>query len=98
MISQSYDLDAGALYIRLADGQVARTAQVDNGTLVDLDAAGDVVGIEVILPARTWPLEEILGRFGVSEHDARELRAYFSPPARLSQPVHPGPRVPVAVG
>jgi uncharacterized protein YuzE len=98
MISQTLDLDADALYIRLTDDEVTRTVQVDKGTLVDLDPAGAVVGIEIIQPARTWPLEEILGRFGVSEHDARELWAYFSPPAQLSQPVHPGPRVPVAVG
>jgi uncharacterized protein YuzE len=98
MILQSYDLDAEALYITPADLAVARTEQVDRGTRVDLDSAGRVVGIEVIQAARTWPLEEIPGRFGVSEDDARELRAYFAEPAQLRPPAHSEPRVPVAVG
>jgi uncharacterized protein YuzE len=98
MISQSYDLDAGALYIELANRQAARTEQVDTGTLVDLDSAGDVIGIEVINPERLWPLEEILRRFTVSEEDAGELRAYFSYPAAIVPPEHPAARVPVAVG
>jgi uncharacterized protein YuzE len=98
MISQRYDLDANALYIELADRQAARTVQIDNGTLVDLDSAGNMVGIEVIQPARTWPLDEILARFNVSNDDARELRAYFEHPAQLVPPAHPEPSVPVAVG
>ncbi len=98
MISQSYDLDAGALYIELAGREVARTVQVDPGTLVDLDQAGAVVGIEVIQPERSWPLEEILSRFAVAQQDARELRAFFPYPAAIVPPAHPAARVPVAVG
>ncbi|MGO9728685.1 MAG: DUF2283 domain-containing protein [Streptosporangiaceae bacterium] len=97
MISQSYDLDAGALYIELADREVARTVQVDAGTLVDLDPAGVVVGIEVIQPERSWPLEEILSRFAVAQQDARELRVYFPHPVAIVPPLHPAARVPVAV-
>jgi uncharacterized protein YuzE len=97
MISQSYDLDADALYIELADSQAGRTVQVDVGTLVDLDLAGNVVGIEVIQPARMWPLGEILARFNVSDDDARELRAYFAHPAQLVPPAHPAPCVPVSI-
>ena len=40
-----YDLDVGALYIRLTDAGVARTREVDDNTVVDLDASGGVVGI-----------------------------------------------------
>jgi uncharacterized protein YuzE len=97
MISQSYDLDARALYIELADRQAARTEQVDTGTLVDLDSDGNVIGIEVINPDRSWPLEEILRRFTVPEQDARELRAYFPLPVTIVPPEHPAARVPVAV-
>jgi uncharacterized protein YuzE len=98
MISQSYDLDAGALYIELADCQVTRTEQVDPGTLVDLDAEGNVIGIEVINPERLWPLAEILRRFTVGKEDMRELQAYFSHPVTIVPPEHPPARVPVAVG
>ncbi len=98
MISQSYDLDADALYIDLAEGQAARCAQVDAGTLVDLDSAGNVLGIEVIQPQRSWPLEEILRRFPIGREDARELRAYFPYPAQLVPSAHAAPPVPVTVG
>lgn len=97
MISQSYDFDADALYIELNDRQVARTVQVDAGTLVDLDLDGNAVGIEVIQPQRSWPLDEILSRFAITEDDARELWAYFAEPAQLVPPAHLDPRVPVAV-
>jgi uncharacterized protein YuzE len=97
MISQSYDLDADALYVELADRQVARTVPVDSGTLVDLDADGEVVGIEVIQPQRTWPLREILKRFPLPAGTVAELCAYFQAPAQLRAPEHPDPRVPVAV-
>ena len=98
MISQTYDFDADALYIELAEPKAARTVQVDNGTLVDLDADGQVVGIEVIQPQRTWPLREILDRFAVPAATAAELCAYFREPAQFHAPEHPDPRVSVAVG
>jgi uncharacterized protein YuzE len=72
-----YDSDADALEIRLAGSNVARTVQVDSGTLVDLDAKGDVVAIEVLRPSRLWPLEEILERFRIDEADAAVLRSLW---------------------
>jgi uncharacterized protein YuzE len=98
MIRQSYDLDADALYIRLTSRKVARTAEIDAGTLVNLDADSAIVGIEVLQPARKWPLDEILARFTVNEDDATQLRAYFAQPAQLVPPEHAAPGVPVAVG
>ncbi len=98
MIRQSYDLDADALYIKLTDRKVTRTVEVDNGTLVNLDTSGSIVGIEVIQPQRAWPLGDILRRFGVSEDDAKHLRAYFPYPPQLRPPAHAAPRMPVAVG
>jgi uncharacterized protein YuzE len=89
MIRQSYDLQADALYVELEDRDAARTVQVDPGTLVDLDAAGHILGIEVIHPARQWPLTEILHRFEVSAEDARELRVYFPTTPRTSLPAEP---------
>lgn len=97
MIRQSYDLDADALYITVTDGEVARTAEIDAGTLVDLDAVGGVVGIEVISPQRAWPIQQVLEAFPVSEEDADQLRAYFPHPAQLVPLTHPALRVPVRV-
>jgi uncharacterized protein YuzE len=89
MIRQSYDLDANALYITVTDLPIARTTQIDPGTLVDLDADGGVVGIEVISPERSWPLGEILARFGVGSEDAGQLEAYFPGGLQLGSPAHP---------
>jgi uncharacterized protein YuzE len=98
MIRQSYDLDADALYIKLTDAKVVRSRDIDSGTLVNLDADGAIVGIEVIQPQRSWPLAEILARFPVPGGTAAQLRAYFQEPAQLRAPLHPAVRVPVAVG
>jgi uncharacterized protein YuzE len=90
----SYDDDADALYIAITDSPIARTRRFDEGTLVDLDESGQVVGIEVLRPARDWPLEEIeasfrLGRDNTAILDSlwgttREPRPYpFAKPLHL---------------
>lgn len=76
-----YDQAADAVYITLAeDAQVSRTVQIDAGTLVDLDRFGNVRGIEVVRPGRTWPLDEILSRFSIAEADTTLLRELQSGP------------------
>jgi len=77
VITQSHDLDAAAMYITLSGHAIARTAEVDDATMVDLDADGHVAGIEVIGRERAWPLETVIERFGIGEDDALHLRAYF---------------------
>ena len=65
----SYDDTADALYIQVAGSLVAQTVQFDPGTMVDVDTFGRVVGIEVLQPARDWPLEEIKSRFEFGQHE-----------------------------
>lgn len=79
-----YSSDANALYIYISDHDVARTVEVDEGTLVDLADDGSVVGIEVIAPSTGWPIEAVLDQFGVSEADAQEIRRAFADPAALA--------------
>lgn len=43
-----YDPDADALYIYLRDGEVETTDEQDGGLLFDLDAKGQVLGIEIL--------------------------------------------------
>jgi len=73
----SYDNEADALAITLADGVVDRTVEIDSGTFVDVDEASLVLTIEVIRPARRWPLEAVLDQFGVSPEDTTMLRAIW---------------------
>ncbi len=76
-----YDLNVGALYIKLSDHAVARTRSIDDNTSVDLDDAGGVVGIEVISIAHPWPIEAVLSSFSILPTDAAQLRVYFEPMA-----------------
>ena len=46
------DLVSGATYVRLMDAEVARTVSVDDLISVDVDARGDVVGIEFAFPIK----------------------------------------------
>lgn len=96
-----YDLDVGALYVRLTSQSVARTREFGGNTNVDLDAAGRVVGIEVISAAHRWPLADILVTCDLDPVDAAQLRAYFLPPvegisvANMPQEVLPQEVLPI---
>lgn len=43
-----FDQQADAMYIRLRDGVVAETAEVRPGVMIDLDADGRMLGIEML--------------------------------------------------
>ena len=43
-----YDPSADAMYIRLAEGTVADSDEVRDGVVLDYDARGKVLGIEVL--------------------------------------------------
>jgi uncharacterized protein YuzE len=74
-----YDLNIGALYVRLADRPVARTRELDDNTFIDLDEDGDVIGIEVISIGHPWALGDILREYSLPWDEVAQLRAYFQP-------------------
>lgn len=90
-----YDLNVGALYIRLSDQDVARTKDVDDNTSVDLDEAGGVVGIEVISIEHTWSLSGILRAYSIPAAEVAQLRAYFQPQRTTALTPLPVPPAPV---
>jgi uncharacterized protein YuzE len=56
-----YDTEAGAFYVRVTEEPVARTAEVSAFVNVDLDAEGNVVGLELLcLPAAVTVEERVL--------------------------------------
>jgi uncharacterized protein YuzE len=73
-----YDREADALEISLSGEIVARTLEIDTGTLVDLDAQGNLVAIEVIRPMRPWPLREILEQYTIDSEDEAVLLALWN--------------------
>ena len=50
MISTTYDAEADALYVRIAPkgATVADTQEIEPGVMLDKDAAGHVIGIEIL--------------------------------------------------
>jgi uncharacterized protein YuzE len=89
-----YDLQAGALYIRLTSNVVAKTRELGDNASVDLDAAGEVVGVEVISIYHSWPLDEFLSSYNVPASEAAQFRAYFQPALMVMLPHVSTKRVP----
>jgi len=54
----SYDKDADAMYIKLADGEFSRNSEIE-GMVLDLDWDGRVLGIEILEFSTRYPIEEI---------------------------------------
>jgi uncharacterized protein YuzE len=77
-----YDREVDALEIRLSEGTAARTVHLDGGTLVDLNAEGELLAIEVIRPARPWPLDQILDDYVTDAATALLLRTLEPTPNR----------------
>jgi uncharacterized protein YuzE len=75
-----YDLTVGALYIKLSDAKIARTIEAGDNAAVDLDAAGGVVGIEVISAAYPWPLADILASYDIPAGEVAQIMSYFGSP------------------
>ena len=72
-----YDQTADALHIRFSVAPVDRSEQLEPGTLVDIDWIGRLVGIELIRPARAWPLEDVVERFALADEDVVMLRSLW---------------------
>ena len=73
-VTLKYDASVDALYVSLHSARVHRTIEIDDGTNVDVDTMGHVVGIEVIHPGRIWPLATILRRYSdITDEEAATL-------------------------
>lgn len=70
MVTQKYDLSVNALYLKLAEGTFARTREIDEAVNVDLDAAGRLLGIEVLGPGHEEAMFRIVREYGISDSEA----------------------------
>jgi uncharacterized protein YuzE len=43
-----YDAEADALYVRFSDGQIEESEEVSEGVVLDFDAEGRIVAIELL--------------------------------------------------
>ena len=73
-----YSTDADALYIELQPvRRVARTVEVSPSCLVDLDAEGQPLGIELLTPSISFrSIAAVLSRWEFSPELSAQLRAY----------------------
>lgn len=67
------DFDADAAYLSVGEGPVATTEQVAPGVLVDLDAFGVVVGVEVIELDVDLPVDRLIKEFHVPRDSVEAL-------------------------
>jgi uncharacterized protein YuzE len=75
-----YSTTADALYIELEAqrvGRVARTVEVSPSCLVDLDAEGRPLGIELLNPATSYQsIAAVLTRWALSREQVGQILAY----------------------
>jgi uncharacterized protein YuzE len=78
-----YDREADALYVRLrpiADGEVARTLELEEGVYVDLDSGSRTLGVEFIALAAFDDFLKKHGALNIPDHvEGRE--SFFLSPA-----------------
>jgi uncharacterized protein YuzE len=89
-----YSTEADALYIEFATpAAVDRTVEVSQGCLVDLDVAGQPVGVELIHPASSYlSLIEVVGGWQLDRQQRLQLAAY------PYQSLRPRPRAATSTG
>lgn len=75
VVSVKLDLDAGAAYLRLSAQGVARTVEFSADILVDLDAMGVVVGVELFDLMMPIPLDDLASRHHIHSESIRILMA-----------------------
>ena len=66
MTDMSYDPDADAAYIRLGRGKVAETAEIRPGLIIDYDADGRMLSIEILSACRQLAPGDLSRAPGVS--------------------------------
>mgnify|MGYP001590940913 CR=1 FL=1 len=51
----TYDKDADAMYVELTDKKFSKCKEIDRNTILDLDAEGNVIGIELLFVTKRFP-------------------------------------------
>ncbi|MCL7411964.1 MAG: DUF2283 domain-containing protein [Methanosarcinaceae archaeon] len=55
------DLESDALYFRISEDAIEESEEVSKGLVVDYDASGKVVGIEVLNVKEKFKIEDLIG-------------------------------------
>ena len=74
----SIDTRADAGYVQLSEHSVVRTEQFGPSVLVDLDSAGEPVGLEILPLTADVDTDAFAARYGLPEDTRRQLAAVLS--------------------
>ncbi len=55
----SFDEQADALYVRLAESEIVESEEIRPGVVLDLDGRGEIVGIEILRVGERLPNAEL---------------------------------------
>ncbi len=55
----SYDKEADAMYIEFRKGKFAKNKKIGDFTIIDLDAEGNILGIELLEVSKRIPIESL---------------------------------------
>ena len=55
----TYDKDADAVYIEFRKGEFAKNKKMDDFTILDLDAEGKILGIELLRVSERLPVDSL---------------------------------------
>jgi uncharacterized protein YuzE len=55
------DLESDALYFRISEDSIEESEEVSKGLIVDYDASGKVVGIEILNVKDKFKMEDLTG-------------------------------------
>ncbi len=55
------DLESDALYFRISEDAIEESEEINKGLIVDYDANGSVVGIEILNVKNKFKLEDLTG-------------------------------------
>ena len=57
----SLDWKADALYIKFQEGKFAKNKRIDDDMMIDLDARGRLLGIEILNVSKKVPVKDLSG-------------------------------------
>ncbi|MBU0760917.1 MAG: DUF2283 domain-containing protein [Nanoarchaeota archaeon] len=55
----TYDKEADAIYIEFRSGNFTANKKIDDFTIIDLDANGNILGIEILEASKRIPIESL---------------------------------------
>jgi uncharacterized protein YuzE len=84
----TYDINEQALYLTLSVHEVSAQVEMIDGTVVDVDGSGELVGIEILRAWADWDLPALAERFKLDDDTIRSIEFIAGSPLVRSRPLH----------